>query len=58
MEETTMWYSAVGCLVTLALSMLVVPLLAVAQLAGKAPKIGLLFARAATQHAPNVEAFT
>src|SRR5437870_3533814 len=39
-EEMTMWYSAVGCLVTLALSLLVAPLLAVAQPAGQVPKIG------------------
>ncbi len=53
-----MWYSAVGCLVTLALSLVVAPLLAVAQPAGKVPKIGDLFPSSATQTARNFEAFT
>jgi putative tryptophan/tyrosine transport system substrate-binding protein len=37
-----MWYSAVGCLVTFALSMLVAPLAAVAQPPVKVPRIGWL----------------
>jgi putative ABC transport system substrate-binding protein len=41
-EETIMWYSAVGCIVTLALSMLVAPLAAVAQPPAKVPRIGWL----------------
>src|SRR5712691_1386994 len=53
-----MWYSAVGCLVTLALSLVVAPLLAVAQPAGKVPKMGYLFPGSATQTARNFEAFT
>src|SRR2546428_5220667 len=53
-----MWYSAVGCLVTLALSLVVAPLLAVAQPAGKVPKIGYLSSGSATQTARNFEAFT
>jgi putative ABC transport system substrate-binding protein len=43
-----MWYSAVGYLVTLVLSMLIAPLLVVAQPAGKVPSIGLLHPSAAT----------
>ena len=37
-----MWYSAVGCLVTLTLSLLVAPLTARAQPRGKLPLIGVL----------------
>jgi len=37
-----MWCSAVGFLVTLALSLLPVPLVATAQPAGKLPRIGVL----------------
>ena len=37
-----MWCSAIGCIVTLTLSLLVVPLLAVAQPSGKVRRIGLL----------------
>ena len=44
-----MWYSAVRCLVMLALSMLIAPCLAVAQPAGQGPKIGMLMTRSATQ---------
>jgi putative ABC transport system substrate-binding protein len=53
-----MWYNAVGCLVMLTLSMLVAPLFAVAQPAGKVPTIGYLFPGTATQTARNFEAFT
>src|SRR5437016_11904745 len=41
-EETTMWCSAVGGIVTLTLSMLVVPLVTAAQPAGKVYRIGWL----------------
>jgi putative ABC transport system substrate-binding protein len=41
-KEKTMWCSAVGFIVTLTLSMLAAPVLAVAQPAGKVPKIGYL----------------
>jgi putative ABC transport system substrate-binding protein len=37
-----MWYSAIGCLVTLVLSLLVVPLAAQAQPAGQMPRLGVL----------------
>src|SRR5262245_32303123 len=52
-----MWYSAVGCLVTLALSLLVASLLAGAQPAGKVHRIGRL--SAASPGGPNasLEAF-
>ena len=53
-----MWYRAVGCLVTLVLSMLIAPLLAVAQPAGKVPKIGLLMPGSATTNPRGFEAFT
>jgi putative ABC transport system substrate-binding protein len=53
-----MWYSAVECLITFALSMLLAPLLAVAQPAGKVPKIGLLMPGAATAYAQQFEVFT
>jgi putative tryptophan/tyrosine transport system substrate-binding protein len=38
----TMWCSAVGCLVTLILSLLVVPLATQAQPAGQMPRVGVL----------------
>src|SRR6266581_3733594 len=41
-EERTMWYSAVGCLVTLTLSLLTTPLAAEAQPAAKVWRIGYL----------------
>ncbi len=37
-----MWRSAVGCLVTLLLSLLVVPLATQAQPAGQMPRVGVL----------------
>jgi hypothetical protein len=43
-----MWCSPVGCLVTLALSLLIAPLAAVAQPAGKVHKIGFLHMSSAT----------
>jgi len=55
----TMWCSTVWCIVTLTLSMLIAPLLAVAQPAGKVPKIGFLSAGFATAFdARQLEAFT
>jgi putative ABC transport system substrate-binding protein len=53
-----MWYSAVGCLVTLALSILIAPLLVVAQPAGKVPTIGVLHPSSATGVARPFEVFT
>ena len=53
-----MWYSAVGYLVTLALSVLVAPLLAVAQPAGEVPTVGFLNPGSATGIAQQFEAFT
>jgi len=53
-----MWYSTVRCLVTLVLSMLIAPLLAVAQPAGKVPKLGFLSPGSATFTARFLEAFT
>src|SRR5262245_62524814 len=41
-EETTMWHSTVGCIVTLILSLLAVPLAAEAQQPGKVYRIGIL----------------
>ena len=37
-----MWYSTIGCMVTLTLSLLAAPLAATAQPAGKMPRIGVL----------------
>src|SRR6266571_4139585 len=42
LEETTMWYSAVGCIVTLILSLLVAPLAAEAQPPTHVHRIGVL----------------
>jgi ABC-type uncharacterized transport system substrate-binding protein len=54
-----MWCSTIGGLVTLVLSLLVAPLLAVAQPAGKVPKIGLLHISSATPvFVRHFEAFT
>jgi putative ABC transport system substrate-binding protein len=41
-EETTMWYNAVGCLVTLTLRLLAAPLAADAEPSVKVPQIGVL----------------
>jgi len=41
-KETTMWYSAVGCLVTLILSLLATPLAAEVQQPGQMPRIGFV----------------
>src|SRR5215831_14058179 len=43
LEETTMWYRTVGCLVTLILSLLVVPRTATAQQSVTLSRIGVLF---------------
>jgi putative ABC transport system substrate-binding protein len=53
-----MGYSTVGCLVTLTLSLLVAPLLAVAQPVGKVPTIGFLNPSSAAATARNFAAFT
>ena len=50
-----MWFSAVGCIITLTLSLLVAPLAAEAQPAGKMPRIGVLAPR--TPAGPWVNAF-
>ena len=42
MQEKMMWYSAVGCIVTLALSLLTTPHAADAQQRGQVPRIGFL----------------
>jgi ABC-type uncharacterized transport system substrate-binding protein len=52
-----MWCSAVGCIVTFTLSMLVVPLLAVAQPVGKARRLGLLIPGSSSDFAPRIDAF-
>ena len=52
-----MWFSPVGCLVTLALSLLIAPLAAVAQPAGKVHTIGFLHMSSTTAVARNFEAF-
>src|SRR5262245_35033562 len=59
-EETTMWYSAVGSIVILLLSLLTVPLTAKAQHLGKVYRIGFLFAGSPplpSAPAPNLDAF-
>src|SRR5437870_10192369 len=53
-----MWCSALGCIVTLTLSLLAAPLLAVSQPAGKVRRIGMLRASGySTETEPNLEAF-
>ena len=52
-----MWYSAVGCLVTLALCLLTAPLTAEAQPAGKVYRIGMLETRSTVLNAANMDAF-
>src|SRR5437588_11076559 len=52
-----MWCSAVGCIVTFTLSLLVVPLLAMAQPVGKVRRIGMLIPGSASAFAPRIEAF-
>src|SRR5437763_716966 len=55
-KETTMWYSAVGCLVTLTLSLLAAPLAADVQPAAKVARIGYL-SPAGGAGSPFAEAF-
>src|SRR2546427_13073363 len=55
-EETTMWYSAIGCLVTLTLLLFAVPLAAEAQPPGNIPRIGWL-ALGSPGANPNYDAF-
>jgi putative tryptophan/tyrosine transport system substrate-binding protein len=52
-----MWCSAVGCIVTFTLSLLVVPLLAVAQPVGKVRRIGMLIPGSSSDFALRIEAF-
>jgi putative tryptophan/tyrosine transport system substrate-binding protein len=52
-----MWCSAVGCIVTFTLSLLVVPLLAVAQPVGKVRRIGMLIPGTSSDFTPRIEAF-
>src|SRR5215475_1950943 len=56
LKETTMWYSAVGCIVTLTLSFLTAPLTADAQPSAKVARIGFL-AMTAGAESPLAEAF-
>jgi hypothetical protein len=55
-KETTMWYRAVGCIVTLTLSLLAAPLAADAQPSAKVARIGYL-AMTGGAGSPRVEAF-
>jgi hypothetical protein len=52
-----MWCSAVGCLVTLILSLLVAPLTVTAQRPVKIPRIGMLLGGSPDWTAPSLEAF-
>ena len=52
-----MWYSAIGCLVTLTLSLLAAPLTARAQLRGKIPLVGVLEPGSQQLHPPCLPAF-
>ena len=49
-----MWYRAVGFIVTFILSLLVAPLLAVAQPTGKVPTIGYYYHRSKNRPKPPV----
>jgi hypothetical protein len=40
LEETTMWLSTVGCIITLALGILATPVIAVAQPSAEVPRLG------------------
>jgi hypothetical protein len=53
-EETTRWRSTVGCIVTLALGILLAPLAAEAQPPGKVWRIGYL---AGSPRVPQIDAF-
>jgi putative ABC transport system substrate-binding protein len=52
-----MWYSAVGCLVTLALSLLVEPRTSLAQRPTTLPRVGFIGASSATTAGPYLDAF-
>jgi len=52
-----MWYSTVGCIVTLTLSLLAAPLTAEAQEATNVHRIGRLSPGSPTEPNPNLEAF-
>jgi len=52
-----MWYRTVGCLVTLILSLLIVPLATEAQPPTHVPRIGLLMPGSAAGYASRIEAF-
>jgi putative ABC transport system substrate-binding protein len=52
-----MWCSAIGCIVTLILSLFTAPLAAEAQPAGKVYRIGMLETRSTVLNAANIEAF-
>ena len=52
-----MWYSAVGCIVTLALSLLAAPLATTAQPLGKIPRVGVLEPSPQQRPAPCIFAF-
>src|SRR5437867_11404396 len=56
-KGTIMWYSAVGCLVTLTLSLLAAPLTARAQPRGKIPLIGVLEPGSQQRRTPCFPAF-
>jgi putative tryptophan/tyrosine transport system substrate-binding protein len=53
----TMWYSAIGCLVTLTLSLLAAPLAAEAQPPAKIPRLGVLSSWSVTTDARHHDAF-
>jgi putative ABC transport system substrate-binding protein len=53
----TMWGSTIGCIVTLILSILTVPLTSTAQQAAKIPRLGLLIPGSSSAYAPSIEAF-
>jgi putative ABC transport system substrate-binding protein len=52
-----MWYSAVGCIVTLTLSLLAAPRISQAQHAAHVPRLGLLMPGSASGYASRLEAF-
>src|SRR5262245_37399188 len=56
-EETTMWYSAVGCLVTLTLNLLAAPLTVTAQRPTTIPRVGFIGPSSATAAGHFLDAF-
>jgi len=52
-----MWGSTIGCIVTLILSLLTVPLTSTAQQTAKVPRLGLLIPGSSSAYAPSIEAF-